>query len=64
MWNKKVFGNINQVGEDIFRRIQELDERDDESDIVEEERKERRMLLVEQRRNEYIQEVLLQQKAR
>jgi len=63
VWNMDVFRDINKEGEDIQRRIQELDAKDDESDLEKDGREERRLLLTEQRRNSHRQEMLLQQKA-
>ena len=51
------FRDINKEGEDIQRRIQELDVRDDESGHEEDEREERRLFLTEQRRNTQRQEM-------
>jgi len=63
VWNREVFDNVFQQGEDLQRRIQELDEKDDESELDETGREERKWLLAEQRRNSHSQEVILRQKA-
>ena len=63
-WNKEVFGNVNQEGELLQNKIQELDAKDDESVLDEFGREERRFLLVEQSRNMFKQEVVLHKKAR
>jgi len=35
-WNKEIFGNVNQLGEELQRKIQDLDVRDDEDELGEE----------------------------
>jgi len=55
-WNREVFGNVNQEKDLLQKKIQELDARDDESDLHEFGREERRLLLAEQSRNLFIQE--------
>jgi len=60
VWNRDTFRNLNQAGEDIQRRIQDLDVRDNESELDEEGREEERILLAEQRRTKHSQELLLQ----
>jgi len=47
IWNREVFDNVNQVGEVLQKRIQELDECDDVGGLDEEGRAERRSLLAE-----------------
>lgn len=42
MWNREVFGNVNKAGEEIQRRIQDLDARDDGRELDEVGREERR----------------------
>jgi len=64
IWNREVFGNVNQVGELLQKRIQELDECDDVGGLDEEGRVERRFLLPEQNKNFFKQEVVIHQKVR
>jgi len=64
IWNREVFGNVNCAGEVLHKKIQELDNRDDESSLDESERLEKKILLVEQSRIFLNQEAVLQQKAR
>ena len=61
-WNREVFGNANQEGDLLQKKIQELDTRDDERDLDEFGQEERRLLLVEQSRNLFKQEAVLHQK--
>jgi len=35
-WNREVFGNIDQLGEDLQKEIQELDAKDVENELDEE----------------------------
>ena len=63
-WNKEVFGNVNQEGDELQKKIQELDTRNDESVLDEFGREERRLLLAEQSQNLFKQEAVVQQKAR
>jgi len=51
VWNKEVFGYVFQQGEEIHKRLQELDTKDNESELPEVGREERKWLLVEQKRN-------------
>lgn len=46
IWNRDVFGNVKQLGEDIQKK--KLDARDDNCTLDDEGREERRFLLVEQ----------------
>jgi len=64
IWNREIFGNVNQAGEIIQKKIQELDARDDENDLDEFGREEMRLLLAEQNRNLFKQEAVLHQKTR
>lgn len=63
VWNREVFNNIYHLGEDLQKKIQELDSKDDDSELGEEGREERKLLLAEHRRNNHCQEALLQPKA-
>jgi len=63
-WNKEVFGNVFQQGDEIQKRIHELDAKDDESELDEVGREERKWLLAELRSNNLSQEAIYQQKAR
>ena len=63
-WNREVFRNVNQEGDELQKKIQELDTRDDESVLDEFGQEERRLLLVEKNRNLFKQEAVVQQKAR
>jgi len=63
-WNKFVFGDVNkQIGE-LEKRIQFLDEKDDEGVLSVEGREERRRLLADLGQARVKQEAILQQKAR
>jgi len=64
VWNKEVFGDVNQVGEGLLRRIRELDAKDDDFDLNEQEREERRSLVAELNNNLLKQEAVVKQKAR
>ena len=35
IWNREVFGNVNQAGGNLQKKIQDLDPRDDENDLDE-----------------------------
>jgi len=59
IWNKEVFGNVNQIGEELQKKMQELDARDEESELDEQGMEERRFLLAEQSRNNFKQEVVM-----
>ena len=63
IWNKEVFGNVNQVGELLQKRIQELDECDDAGGLNKEGREEKKSLLAEQNKNFFKQEAIIHQKA-
>jgi len=56
---REVFGNIDQMGEDLQKKIQKLDAKDDEDDLDEEGWEDRKWLLAEQRKNNHRQEALL-----
>ena len=47
IWNKEVFGDVNLASEELQRRINELDTRDDDNGLEESEREERRSLLAD-----------------
>jgi len=64
VWNREVFGDVNQIGEILNKKIEELDARDDVEDLDEEGRVERRSLLAEQNENAFRQEAVIHQKAR
>jgi len=64
VWNKEVFGNVNRVGEEMQKRIVELDVRDDENELDESRREETRRLLADYSRNLFKQETIMHQKAR
>ncbi|XP_068486295.1 uncharacterized protein [Phaseolus vulgaris] len=61
VWNKEVFGDVNQAWEILKNKIQELDVRDDVGDLDEECRLERRSLLAEQNENAFRQEAVIHQ---
>jgi len=58
IWNREVFGNVNQEGDKLQKKIQDLDARDDESELDNVGWEERRMLLAHQSRNFYKQKVV------
>ncbi|XP_068504131.1 uncharacterized protein [Phaseolus vulgaris] len=64
VWNKTIFGDVNQAGEGLQKRNRELDGRDDEFDLNELEREERKTLVVEFNKNLFKQEAIVKQKAR
>jgi len=45
IWNREVFGYVNLEGDKIVKKVQELNARDDESDLDEQGREERWVLL-------------------
>jgi len=45
VWTKEIFGNVNQLGDGLQKRISELDARDDENELDVYEREEKRSLL-------------------
>jgi len=42
VWNREVFGDVNQVSKEFQKRLEELDTRDEEDGLVESERDERK----------------------
>jgi len=60
IWNRDIFENVNQVGKDLQKKIQELNARDYESDLDEPGREVRRLLLAKQSGKFFKQEVVLQ----
>jgi len=63
IWNREVFVNVNQAGEEMHKKILELDARDDKNELDDFEREERRILLVEQSQKFFKQKVVLYEKA-
>jgi len=47
IWNKEVFGYVKLEGEKMLKKVQELDARDDASDLDEQGREDRRVTLAE-----------------
>jgi len=47
IWNKEVFCYVKLEGVKMLKKVQELDARDDESDLDEQGREDRRVTLVE-----------------
>ncbi|XP_068466659.1 uncharacterized protein [Phaseolus vulgaris] len=64
IWNKEVFGDVNLASEELQRRINELDARDDDNGLEESEREERRSLLADLNKTMFKQEAVAFQKAR
>ena len=64
IWNKEVFGDVNLASEELQRRINELDTRDDDNGLEESEREERRSLLADLNKAIFKQETVVFQKAR
>ena len=64
VWNKEIFGNVNQLGEGLQKRINELDIKDEENELDMYEREERRSLLADLNKNLFKQEAIWKQKAR
>ncbi|XP_068478909.1 uncharacterized protein [Phaseolus vulgaris] len=62
IWNKEVFGNVNQEVEKLSKRVQELDDKDDESGLSEGGRLERKILLANLSKSRLKQEVIAFQK--
>jgi len=62
--NKEVFDDANLACKEAQKRIEELDERDDDRGLAELEREERKALLAELNKVKYKQEAILFQKAR
>jgi len=63
-WNKSVFGDVNKQRVELEKRIQVLDEKDDEGELSVEDREERRQLLADLGQAKVKQEAILQQKVR
>lgn len=62
-WNRVIFGNVINLGENLKDKIQILDDRDDEGALDEAGREERRSLLTELNKNQFKQKVVYFQKA-
>ena len=62
--NREVFGFVNLARDKMLKKLQELDERDDESDLDEHGREERRLLVADHSQFLFKQESILRQKAR
>ena len=58
VWNKEIFGNVNQLGEGLQKRINELDIKDEENELDMYEREERRSLLADLNKNLFKQEAI------
>ena len=58
-WNKSVFEDINQQKVDLEKRIQLLDEKNDEGELSVKDREERRQLLVDLGQARVKQEAIL-----
>jgi len=63
IWNREVFENFNQEGDESQKKIQDLDARDDENELDDVGREERRLLLAQQSQSFFKQEAILYQKA-
>jgi len=63
-WNKFVFGDVNKQRGELEKKIQSLDEKDDEGVLSVEGIEERRRLLADLGQARVKQEAVLQQKAR
>ena len=59
VWNKEVFGDVNLAREELQKRINELDVRDDDRGLEESEREERRSLLAELNKVLFKQEAVI-----
>jgi len=64
VWNKEAFGDVNLANEELQKRINELDAREDEKGLEEAEREERRFLLAYLNNVNFKQEAVMHQKAR
>ena len=62
VWNKEVFGDVNLVSEELQKRINELDARDDDRGLEVSEREERRSLLADLNKAMFRQEAIMFQK--
>jgi len=64
VWNREVFGDVNQASKEIQKRLDELDSRNDEDGLMESERDERKSLFAKLTESKSKQEAILFQKAR
>jgi len=64
IWNKEVFGYVKLEGKKMLKKVQELDARDDASDLDEQGREDRRVTLAKYSQFLFKQEAILKQKAR
>ena len=64
VWNKEVFGDINRISEELKKKINKFDARDDERGLDESEREDKRTLLVDFNKFLFKQEAILHQKVR
>ncbi|XP_068498435.1 uncharacterized protein [Phaseolus vulgaris] len=64
VWNREVFGDVNQASKEFQKRLEELDTRDEEDGLVESERDERKSLFAKLTEAKAKQEAILFQKAR
>ncbi|XP_068472346.1 uncharacterized protein [Phaseolus vulgaris] len=64
VWNKEVFGDVNLASEELQKRINVLDIKDDDRGLDESEREERRSLLANLNKVMFKQEAIMSQKAR
>ena len=64
VWNREVFGDVNQACKEIHKRLDELDTHDDEDGLVESERDEKKSLFAKVTESKAKQEAILFQKAR
>jgi len=64
VWNKEVFGDVNQTSKEIQQRLDELDLRDDDDGLDDLEREERKSLFAKLSVSKSKQEAILFQKAR
>ena len=58
-WNKSIFGDVNKQRVELEKRIQVLDEKDDEGELSVEDKEERRQLLADLRQARVKQEAIL-----
>jgi len=64
VWNKEIFGDVNHISENLQKKINELDDRDDERGLDDSEREERRSFLADFNKVLFKQEAIMHQKAR
>lgn len=64
VWNKEVFGDVNLYEAEVNKKLQELDEKDNNSELSEPGRIERKSLLANLSSNKFKQEAIAFQKAR